>query len=347
LWIAAFSIFMASIEPFTLSDAYPRPSARTWARHFVFLAITFVTSTIAGVLYPFGLIQSLPNDDPQTVSDFFQLISEVPVRYSTLIGTTVIKLVTDSSYLTYGLSFSLSLLFILISHEMGHYVACRIYRVDATLPYFIPTPPMIGPAGTFGAFIKIKSPMPSRKAVFDIGVAGPIAGFIALIPIAIVGVLTMQPAPPELLAYGNQGIQFSNPLLMKLLFAATGIDYNTHVNSPLFYAAWVGLLVTALNLIPSGQLDGGHAIFAVLGARVHYWTGRIAFVLMAAFSIIGWIYFNSPSGFLIAVLLGVMMRIKHPRPWDQTSLDAKRKAIAFLTLVIFVLCFVPFPITIN
>ena len=338
---------MASIDPFTLSDAHPRPSARTWLRHLVFLAITLITSTIAGVLYPFGLIQSLPNDDPQSVAEFLQLISEVPVRYSALIVTAVSKLLTESGYLTYGLSFSLSLLFILISHEMGHYVACRIYKVDATLPYFIPTPPMIGPAGTFGAFIKIKSPMPSRKAVFDIGVAGPIAGFCALIPVAVVGVLTMQPASPELLAYGNQGIQFSNPLLMKLLFAVTGIDYNPHVNSPLFYAAWVGLLVTALNLIPSGQFDGGHAIFAVLGARVHYWTGRTAFVVMAAFSIIGWFYFNSPSGFLIAVLLGIMMRIKHPSPWDQTPLDGKRKLIAFLTLVIFALCFVPFPIRIS
>jgi membrane-associated protease RseP (regulator of RpoE activity) len=90
------------------------------------------------------------------------------------------------------LKFSLSVLFILICHEMGHYIACRIYRVDATLPYFIPTPPMIGPAGTFGAFIKILSPLPSRRAVFDIGVAGPIAGFVALVPVAILGFLTYQ-----------------------------------------------------------------------------------------------------------------------------------------------------------
>jgi membrane-associated protease RseP (regulator of RpoE activity) len=109
----------------------------------------------------------------------------------------------------------------------------------------------------------------------------------------------------------------------------------------------VGLLVTALNLIPSGQLDGGHAIYAVLGKRIHYWTGRIAFVAMAAFSILGWFIYESPSGFLIAILLGVMMRIPHPEPYDQTPLDAKRKFIAFLTLMIFSLCFVPFPIQIN
>src|SRR5213078_4439098 len=103
----------------------------------------------------------------------------------------VVRLFTDPLSLEYGLSFSLSLLFILLSHEMGHYVACRLYRVDATLPFFLPTPPMVGPAGTFGAFIKILSPMPSRRAVFDIGVAGPIAGFIALIPIALMGLATM------------------------------------------------------------------------------------------------------------------------------------------------------------
>ena len=339
---------MASLDRFTLLDGYPRPTLRVWARHFIFLAITFVTSTIAGILFPFGRIPSLPEADPQTFSEFLQLVAELPIRYSLLIGTAVTKLLTDAEYLTYGLSFSLSLLFILVCHEMGHYIACRIYRVDATLPDFIPTPPMIGPAGTFGAFIKIRSPMPSRKAVFDIGVAGPIAGFVALIPIAIVGVATMQTFTPEqLAAAGTGGLVFTDPLFMRIIAAAFGIDLNFAFGNPFYYAAWVGLLVTALNLIPSGQLDGGHAIYAVFGERVHYWTGRIAFVLMTAFSIIGWFYFNSPSGFLIAVLLGVMMRIRHPDPWDQTPLDAKRKLIAFLTFLIFVLCFVPFPIQIN
>ena len=338
---------MASFDQFTLLDGYPRPSLRTWARHLVFLAITFVTSTIAGVLFPFGLIPSLPDADPQTSAEFLQLVSEIPFRYSALIVTAISKLLTDAEYLTYGVSFSLSLLFILICHEMGHYVACRIYRVDATLPYFIPTPPMIGPAGTFGAFIKIKSPMPSRKAVFDIGVAGPIAGFIALIPIAIIGVATMQTVTPQQLAAGSGGIVFTDPLFFRIIASVFGIDLRFAIGNPFYFAAWVGLLVTALNLIPSGQLDGGHAIYAVFGERVHYWTGRIAFVVMAAFSIIGWFYFNSPSGILIAVLLGVMMRIKHPQPWDQTPLDGKRKVIAFLSLVIFALCFVPFPIQIS
>ncbi len=115
-------------------------------------------------------------------------------------------------------------------------------------------------------------------------------------------------------------------------------DPTVSIGNAFYYAAWVGLLVTALNLIPSGQLDGGHAIYAVLGEKVHRLTGRIAFVIMAGLAIAGWFYFNSPSGFLIAILLGVMMRIRHPQPYDESPLDKKRKAVAFLVLAIFILC---------
>ncbi|MGQ0542109.1 MAG: site-2 protease family protein [Blastocatellia bacterium] len=319
-----------------------RPTRFTWLKHLLLLAVTFVTATIAGVLYPFGKISTLPDADPQSWPELISFIGNLPIGYLTLVLSAVEALLTDSSYLVYGLSFSLSLLFILISHEMGHYVACRIYRVDATLPYFIPTPPMIGPAGTIGAFIKIMSPMPSRKAVFDIGVAGPIAGFIALIPIAILGLVTR-----NLFSSSHEGLVFTNPLFMQLLAGAFEVELSAGIGNPFYFAAWVGLLVTALNLIPSGQLDGGHAVYSVFGETVHRWTGRIAFVVMTALSIIGWFYFNSPSGFLIAVLLGIMMRVKHPQPLDQTPLDTKRKAVALLCLVIFLLCFVPFPIQIN
>jgi membrane-associated protease RseP (regulator of RpoE activity) len=134
---------------------------------------------------------------------------------------------------------------------------------------------------------------------------------------------------------------------MQIVGGLFGKDPALGFGNPFYFAAWVGLFVTALNLIPSGQLDGGHAVYAVLGKRVHFFTGRIAFVVMTALSIIGFIYFNSPSGFLIAILLGIMARIRHPEPRDQTPLDVKRKLIALLTLVIFVLCFVPFPIQIT
>ncbi len=341
---------MQEIHPLDTPDQFERvamrPTARAYAFHLLLLAVTLVTATIAGTLYPFGSVEVMPTADPQSTGELIEFIFSLPARYIMLIGGVVGSLVSDWELLKNGLKFSLSLLFILISHEMGHYVACRIYGVDATLPYFIPTPPMIGPAGTFGAFIKIMSPMPSRKAVFDIGVAGPIAGFIALIPVAVIGVMTMERTP--LVGEIPEGIiVFSNPLMMQFVAAIFSVELTFLSHNPFYFAAWVGLLVTALNLIPSGQLDGGHAVYAVLGEQAHYWTGRIAFPIMAILSIAGFYYFNSPSGFLIAILLGIMMRVGHPQPWDQTPLDGKRKLIAFITLIIFVLSFVPFPIKIT
>lgn len=339
-------------EPEALDSLYRdrpilKPTKRAYARHLLLLVVTFCTATVAGTMFPFGVIDTFPTDDPQTATEVLNFLVSLPVRYVMMIGATVQLILSNWELLKYGLSFSASLLFILISHEMGHYIACRIYRVDATLPFFIPTPPMLGPAGTFGAFIKILSPMPSRRAVFDIGVAGPIAGFVALIPIALLGLATMQTIPLEQIVDRQGMLTFTDPLLMRLFASLFGIDLQLGIGNAFYFAAWVGLLVTALNLIPSGQLDGGHAIYAVLGERVHYWTGRIAFVVMATLSIVGFYFFNSPSGFLIAVILAVMMRIRHPPPWDMTPLDPKRKVVAFVTLVIFILCFAPFPIQIN
>jgi membrane-associated protease RseP (regulator of RpoE activity) len=324
-----------------------RPTTRTWIKHILLLLITFCTATIAGSMFPFGSYLSMPERDPATLAELVEFIWTIPERYAAFIAGAMANLYANPDQLLYGLSFSLSLLFILICHEMGHYIACRIYRVDATLPFFLPTPPLIGPAGTFGAFIKILSPMPSRKAVFDIGVAGPIAGFIALIPIAVIGVATMKTVTPAELVDSQSLLVFSDPLFMRLLASGFGIDLTFAVGNAFYFAAWVGLLVTALNLIPSGQLDGGHAIYAVFGEKVHYWTGRIAFAVMATLSVLGLYFFNSPSGFLIAVILAIMMRIKHPRPWDETPLDPRRRLIAALTLIIFILCFVPFPIQVN
>ncbi len=318
------------------------PTWRAYLRHGIFLLITFCTATFAGMLFPFGRVDTLPDADPQSWAELADFIFSLPVKYVMLIGSVFEKIAADPSLLFYGLCFSTSLLFILLSHELGHYIACRIYRVDATLPYFIPTPPMIGPAGTFGAFIKILSPMPSRKAVFDIGVAGPIAGFVALIPVLVVGLLTS-----KILQNIYFGIEFSKPLLVRLLESIIGIQMEPGIGNPFYFAAWVGLLVTALNLIPSGQLDGGHAIYAIFGEAVHRWTGRIAFAVMATLSIVGFYFFGSPSGFLIAILLGVMMRIKHPRPYDETPLDNKRRLVAVLVLLMFILSFVPFPIGLD
>lgn len=327
-----------------------RPTPKTWLKHIFFLLLTVCTATIAGTLYPFGNIDILPTDaEPQTWTEIFAFLASLPPRYVNLIAYAVNQLFTNPEVLQYGLSFSLSLLFILICHEMGHYIACRIYRVDATLPFFIPTPPLIGPAGTFGAFIKILSPIPSRKATFDIGVAGPIAGFIALIPVAIIGFLTFRQAGnavPESIPPGS--LIFTDPLFFKFLAWIFSINLQIPTDpNPFYFAAWVGLLVTALNLIPSGQLDGGHAVYSVFGEKIHRWTGRIAFIIMTILSVLGWIYFNSPSGFLFAVVLGFMMRIHHPAPLDDSPLDFKRKMIAVFTLLIFILSFSPFPIKIT
>jgi len=324
-----------------------RPSLRTWIKHILLLGLTFCTVTLAGTLFPFGKFDGFYARDPESAAELIQLILDLPLHYVLLVGNAIQNLFASTEHLVYGLSFSISLLFILVSHEMGHYIACRIYRVDATLPFFLPTPPMVGPAGTFGAFIKILSPMPSRRAVFDIGVAGPIAGFLALIPIALVGVATMHPGAPAIAGDLQGALIFSDPLLFRLIALLCGVDLRFAAGNAFYFAAWVGLLVTALNLIPSGQLDGGHAVYAVFGERVHYWTGRIAFPAMAILSILGLYFYSSPSGFLIAIILGIMMRIKHPRPFDQTPLDKKRKVIACLSLLIFILSFVPFPIQIN
>jgi membrane-associated protease RseP (regulator of RpoE activity) len=241
-----------------------------------------------------------------------------------------------------GVAFSASLLAILLSHEMGHYLACRHYRVDATLPYFIPAPPLFI-AGTFGAFIKIKSPIPTRRALFDIGLAGPFAGFVVATPIAVLGLLSMAPPVPLL-----SGIYFNDPLLFKLLARLIGVrlDPNSPTN-PYYMASWIGLLVTSLNLMPVGQLDGGHGTFAVFGQRAHKIIGRVAFVTVASLSVLGFWWYGSPSGFLYTILLAVMLRVRHPEPPVMEELGTKRTVIAILTLIVFALCFLPFPIMIK
>jgi len=324
-----------------------RPTARTWVKHAAFLLVAFVTVTIAGVLQPFGFIPIFPDANPQTNAEIFQFFLSLPTHYAELIFTTIQQLLTDFETLKYGLKFSVSLLAILMAHEAGHYVACRLYGVDATLPYFIPLPPLLGPAGTLGAFIKIVSPMPSRRAVFDIGVAGPIAGFAAIIPVAVFGLLTYRQTSAENSFFEQIGLYFSQPLFLRFLAKFFAIDSTFEISNPFLAAAWIGLLVTSLNLIPSGQLDGGHAVYAVFGRTIHRWTGRVAFVAMAAITVLGWFIYNSPSGLLFTILLAVMLKVKHPEPLDEAPLNFNRKLVAVLTLLIFVLCFIPFPVQVK
>src|SRR5262249_38884291 len=172
-----------------------------------------------------------------------------------------------------GLTFVLRLLSIRSGHEFGHYFACRYYRIRATLPFYVPAPPLpLTPFGTFGAVIKIKEPIRSRKALFDIGIAGPLAGFALALPAAFLGLAIAKAAPADVVA--TSGMQFNDPplfiIIMKLLGTPKWIFWN-----PVYWAAWAALLVTALNLFPVGQLDGGHVLYALVGPRLHRWTSRI------------------------------------------------------------------------
>ena len=165
-----------------------------------------------------------------------------------------------------GLLFTFTLLTILGAHELGHYFAWRYYGIRATLPFFIPAPPTITLFGTFGAVIKIKEPIRSRRALFDIGIAGPLAGFAFALPAAVVGLVFATPAAQSAVSTATAGIQFNDPLLFVLVSKMLGLPKWIEWN-PIYWAAWGTMLVTALNLFPVGQLDGGHVLYAIAGRR--------------------------------------------------------------------------------
>lgn len=315
-----------------------RPTARAWVRHGGLLFLTFLTTTFGGIAFIYG--DAIAPNIPEPGS-WFGYLAYIPHFYFASIVVIGQAAVTHPYILGHGVAFSLSLLSILTAHEAGHYVACRIYGVDATLPFFLPAPPLLGP-GTFGAFIKIVSPIPSRRALFDIGVAGPLAGFVVVVPVAIIGILTSQPAPAAALAEG--GATLSDPLLIRVLAGILRVNIDQVALNPFWFAAWIGLLVTSLNLLPVGQLDGGHAVMAVFDGRVHRWLGRVAFVTMLTLAVLGWFLHGSPGGFLYTIILAIMLKVGHPRPPDMTPLDARRRVVALITLVVFALSFWPFPV---
>ena len=239
-----------------------------------------------------------------------------------------------------GALFSFTLLVILGAHEMGHYIACRWYGVRATLPYFIPAP--IG-AGTFGAFIKIKSPIPSKRALFDIGIAGPLAGFVFAIPAALVALYFAASLPPTPLN-GELPI-FQDPPLFVLLAWLFHLPRNLEIN-PIWFAAWIGLIMTSLNLLPVGQLDGGHVIYAVFGWRGHRFIARAIYVSVLALAVYSYLRHGWFGWFIYAVILTLMLRIGHPPVMDEYEpLGLARKLVAVIGLIVFLLCFMPFPIT--
>ena len=320
---------------------FPKPTARQWTLHIGLLLVTFVTTTICGI------VMSIPTAGSEAAAGAgtggFGSLWLIPLYYAQAVFEVVRYAFTNLTVLREGLIFSGSLLAILASHESGHYLFCRYYGVDATLPFFIPQPPLLIP-GTFGAFIRMKSAVPSRRALFDIGLAGPLAGFLVMLPIAFAGVLTLQHKPIE---PGASGITFNDPLLFRLIGWAFKINLSDGVINPFYLAAWFGALVTALNLMPVGQLDGGHGTFSVFGKRAHWGIGHVAFASMAIISVLGWLWHGSPSGFVYVALLAVMLRVRHPQPEQMEPLGATRVAVAVITLIVFVLCFLPFPLTIT
>ena len=314
-------------------------SAREWLLHGTLFLLTVCTTTLAGIML---VAPELPGVEPPLATPL-DYVLYIPLSYWGTIAELVRYALLHPPLIAQGVTFSASLLAILFSHEMGHYLACRYYKVSATLPYFIPAPPLFL-AGTFGAFIKIRTPIPTRRALFDIGLAGPLAGFIVALPISVIGVMSI--GPPQ--SPQEHAIFFNDPLLFRLLAKVLGVplDPNAPIN-PYYMAAWIGLLVTSLNLMPVGQLDGGHGTFAVFGPRAHRLIGRVAFITMAVLAVLGFWLHHSPSGFLYAILLAVIMRLPHPQPAVMEAVGAKRTLIAIITLLVFFLCFWPFPITLT
>jgi len=246
----------------------------------------------------------------------------------------LIALFTAPRLLLPGLDFAVTLMAILLAHELGHWFACRHHRIRATLPFFIPAPTLIG---TLGAFILIRSPIRSRRALFDVGFSGPLVGFILAIPALIVGILHSKVVPG--LAAGS-GPLFGTPLLVSFLvpILRPGISPHELLLHPIARAAWVGLLATALNLLPAGQLDGGH----ILRAASARWHRRITLALPFLLLPLG--FFLWHGWLLWSVLLAVIAFRRTPPLYDWRPLGHSRLAWAAVALLIFLLCFMPMPV---
>ena len=235
-----------------------------------------------------------------------------------------------------GVRLVIAVVAIMLSHEMGHYLACRRYGVDASLPYFIPFPFHF--VGTFGAFIRIRSPFPDRRVLFDVGIAGPLAGFVICLPVLALGVLEAQVAPDS---FGGLGL--GEPLLFQWAAALLRNDVPAGavlVIGPLGMAAWFGLLLTALNLMPIGQLDGGHVVYALLRERA---TLVSRFALVAT---VGLVYLR-PSWLFWSVLLLVLSRPHPPTLRDSIPVGRGRVVVGLIGLAVFVVSFTPEPIMIS
>ncbi len=287
--------------------------AQRWWLHVLLLLLTFVSTTCFGFALTRSFRYLRPLDDVLLLNSYQTLFSGNHRIWS-------------------GALYSLPVLLILVAHEMGHYVACRRTRVAASLPYFLPSPFLLG---TFGAFIRIPTPIYSRRNLFDIGVSGPIAGAVVLLPFLVAGVWMSRVVVPVL--HSPESLVFGTPLLMRAveLVRFPGTAPQNIAVHPVAMAAWAGLLATSLNLLPVGQLDGGHIVYAVGGQRMHK---RVSIATIGALALMGFI---CHAWWVWGVLLFFFRH--HPLVYDQAPLGRKRLAIGgtALGLLLLSLALVP------
>ena len=247
------------------------------------------------------------------------------------------QLLTDPRVYAAGLKFSVPLLTILWCHELGHYIAARKHGLTATPPYFIPFPiPVLG-IGTLGAVIRIKDPIQNKRQLLDVGAAGPIAGFVALVPFLAYGILASDVGESTV---EGAYLEFGEPLIYRLFEALLipGLGDNmTLWLHPTGVAAWFGILVTLLNLLPFAQLDGGHIGYALLGR----WHQRLVWPLLGVLAGLGFVW----AGWWLWVVIALFLKPQHPRLWDEDEpLDRKRQMVGWIAFLIFALSFVVEPI---
>lgn len=244
---------------------------------------------------------------------------------------------TDLRLLTHGLPFSATLMGILLVHEMGHYVMSRVHGVEATPPYFIPGPPFL--VGTFGAFIRMHTPT-NRRALFDVGAAGPWAGFLVAIPAVFYGLSLSEVRPLEATSGGlvlGESLVFT--WIARLALGVSPADA-TILLHPIALAGWFGLFVTFLNLLPIGQLDGGHVVYALIGRR-HRWVARGGVLVILGLAFLGW------HGWGLWAVLVTVLGLDHPPTIDDTPLDPARRVAAWLTIALFAITFMPTPLLVD
>jgi membrane-associated protease RseP (regulator of RpoE activity) len=288
------------------------PARRRYWLHALLFALTLVSTTVVGAAIERDFEGNLPLDLERSFS-LYSWFWRHPAG------------------LAQGLPFSLTLLAILLAHEFGHFFAAWYHGVDASLPYFLPSPLM----GTFGAFIRVRSPIYSKRALFDIGVSGPLAGFVFLLPALSAGLAFSKVIPgieqQGSLHFGVPGFEW---LLERLIFP--GVASSDIYLHPVARAAWVGMFATALNLLPIGQLDGGHILYSFFPRRHRAVSTVLCLVLLP----LGWFWL----GWLIWAVLLFWLGRRHPAIYDATDLGAGRRKLAWIALAIFILCFTIAPI---